>query len=234
MPISELYELDGVTVGATELSIPNGGTTLQALTTDALVQVWLDHFNIAKSDYFRLRIYEKVRSGGTQRVAFQTVLPPIAPSQILTFPPLMLMHGWDVTLQKVAGTDRAFDASIRAVTGSGLTEYDGMDAVTVGATELSIVSGTTTLQTVGDDGIYQLWVDPVTNMAKGDEFIARIYEKVEETGGTKRLVWEATLSDVPTELLVSPQLLLMHGWDMTLKKVAGTDRAFDASIRRAA
>ena len=36
-----------------------------------------------------------------------------------------------------------------------ISEPYELDGVTVGASELSIVSGTTTLQTVTDDGVYQ-------------------------------------------------------------------------------
>lgn len=114
-----------------------------------------------------------------------------------------------------------------------ISEEYTMSAVTVGATELSIVSGTTTLQNITTDGAYQLWIDPVTNMAKGDEFKIRIYEKV-KGAGTKRVVFVATLSDAQSENFVAPTLILMHGWDMTIQKIAGTDRAFDGSIRRIA
>lgn len=31
---------------------------------------------------------------------------------------------------------------------------------------------------------------------------------------------------------VTPSMLVMHGWDVTLQKVAGTDLAFDLSIRK--
>ncbi len=116
-----------------------------------------------------------------------------------------------------------------------ITEAYELDGVTVGSTELSVVSGTTSLQTVAETGAFQLWIDPVgAAMAKGDEFAIRIYEKVEATGGTKRVVFKATLSDAQSELFVTPTLVLMHGWDMTLQKIAGTDRAFDASIRKIA
>jgi hypothetical protein len=114
-----------------------------------------------------------------------------------------------------------------------ISEPYELDGVTVGSSELSIVSGTTTLQTITDDGVYQLWIDANT-MAKGDEFKIRIYEKVEATGGTKRVVLVATLSDAQSEIFVTPTLILMHGWDMTIQKIAGTDRAFDASIRKIA
>jgi len=114
-----------------------------------------------------------------------------------------------------------------------ISEPYELDGVTVGATELSIVSGTTTLQTITDDGVYQLWVDP-GNMAKADEFTIRIYEKVEATGGTKKVCAQWSLLGVQSQVFVTPTLILLHGWDMTIQKIAGTDRAFDASIRKVA
>lgn len=113
-----------------------------------------------------------------------------------------------------------------------ITVHAELDNVTVGATELSIISGTTTLSTDTTDGVYQLWVDDQGLMTKTEEYAIRIYEKVEETGGTKKQVFEATLKGVQSEIFVSPMLILMHGWDMTIQKIAGTDRAFDANIRR--
>lgn len=116
-----------------------------------------------------------------------------------------------------------------------VTEPYELDGVTVGSSELSIVSGTTTLQTITDDGVYQLWLDPVgAAMAKGDRFKIRIYEKVESTGGTKRVVHSQVLSHAQSQAVLMPGLLLMHGWDFTIQKEAGTDRAWDASIRKIA
>jgi hypothetical protein len=114
-----------------------------------------------------------------------------------------------------------------------ISEPYELDGVTVGATELSIVSGTTTLQTITDDGVYQLWID-AGNMAKADEFRVKLYEKVEGTGGTKKVFAAWTLLGVQTEIFVTPTFILINGWDMTIQKIAGTDRAFDASIRKVA
>ena len=114
-----------------------------------------------------------------------------------------------------------------------ISEPYELDGVTVGASELSIVSGTTTLQTVTDDGVYQLWIDAGV-MAKGDEFRVKLYEKVEATGGTKKVFAQWTLLGVQTEVFVTPTFILINGWDMTITKIAGTDRAFDASIRKVA
>lgn len=112
-----------------------------------------------------------------------------------------------------------------------ITEPYELDGVTVGASELSIVSGTTSLQTVTDDGVYQLWID-AGNMAKGDEFRVKLYEKVEATGGAKKVFATYSLTGVQSEIFVTPTFILINGWDMTITKIAGTDQAFDASIRK--
>lgn len=112
-----------------------------------------------------------------------------------------------------------------------ITEPYELDGVTIGSTEISILSGSTTLQSSTTSGVYQLWVD-AGNMAKGDEFRIKIKEKVEGTGGTQKTVGEWTLLGVQAEVFVTPTLVLFNGWDMTIVKIAGTDRAFDASVRR--
>jgi hypothetical protein len=115
-----------------------------------------------------------------------------------------------------------------------ISEPYELDGVTVGASELSLVSGTTTLQEITDDGMYQVWID-AGNMAKGDEYRVRLYEKVEGTGGTKKVYASFPLMGVQSENFLTPAgFVLMHGWDATIQKIAGTDRAFDASIRRIA
>lgn len=114
-----------------------------------------------------------------------------------------------------------------------ISEPYELDGVSISSSEISIVSGTTSLQTITDDGVYQLYVDPIgAAMAKGDEFAIRIYEKVEGTGGTKRELFKAILSDAQSQAFVTPTLILINGWDMTIQKIAGTDRSFDASIRK--
>lgn len=106
-----------------------------------------------------------------------------------------------------------------------------LSAVTVGATELSIVSGTTTLQNNTTAGVYQLVID-AANMAKGDQFIVKLYEKC-KAAGTKRVFSAWSLLGVQSQLFITPSFMLLNGWDMTITKLAGTDRAFDASIRKA-
>jgi hypothetical protein len=235
MPLTEPYELDNVTVGTGELSIVSGTTSLQTVSNEpGTYQLLIDPVtNMAKADKFVVRIYEKVElTGGTKRVAVEQVIYNIQ-SQIWIFPNLMLMHGWDMTIQKLAGTDRAFDASIRAITG-GLTEAYELDGVSIDGTEISITGGTSSLLTKVESGLYQLWLDPITNLVKSDKFIARIYETVEGTGGVKRLLYTIPIEGLQTELVYSPIFFLKNGWEMTLQRTAGTARAFDASIRKVA
>jgi hypothetical protein len=113
-----------------------------------------------------------------------------------------------------------------------ISEAYTLNAVTVGTTELSIVSGTTTLANDTNDGVYSLMVDS-GNMAKGDEFRVRVYEKC-LTGSTKKVIDGWTMLGVQGRNHYTPPMILMHGWDMTIQKIAGTDRAFTASIRKVA
>jgi hypothetical protein len=112
-----------------------------------------------------------------------------------------------------------------------LYEQYTLNGVTISGTETSIISGTSTLQNDYTNGVYQLWLD-ASAMAIGDEFLVRVYEKV-LASSTKRLFFQQTLSDAQSEILVTPSFILLNGWDMTLTKTAGTNRAFYASIRRA-
>ncbi len=83
------------------------------------------------------------------------------------------------------------------------------------------------------DGAFQLWVDLAT-MVNDDIVTLRIKEKVEATGGTQRLVWSATYKHIQARpAAVSPPLILIYGWDMTLEKEAGSNTAFPFTIRQA-
>jgi hypothetical protein len=106
-------------------------------------------------------------------------------------------------------------------------------ALTVSTTELSLITGTSTLQNNTTAGVYQLIVDGVANMARGDEFRVKIYEKA-RAGGTKRTLMQFLMNDAQSELLITPTLILMNGWDITIIRTSGSDRAFDTSIRQVA
>lgn len=114
-----------------------------------------------------------------------------------------------------------------------VTEFDSISAVSISTTEISILTGTSTLTDSTTAGAYQLFVDGIAaGMAKGDVFEVKVYEKV-LAGSTRRVVFVARLNGAQDEVFVTPTLMLLNGWNMTLKKISGTDRSFDASIRKA-
>ena len=111
--------------------------------------------------------------------------------------------------------------------------YSG--SITVSSVELSLVSGTSTLQSITDDGVYQIFLD-INAVANGDIFEVRVKEKI-TSGGTQRVAFMFYISDAPGADgagWVSPSLILLHGWDVTLVKIAGTDRSIPYSIRKVA
>lgn len=112
-------------------------------------------------------------------------------------------------------------------------EYAG--SLSVSTTELSLVSGTSTLQSVADAGVFQVFLD-LSALANGDVFEVRIYEKV-RSASTKRVVSTFVFTDAQgtdNANAVLPPLHLVHGWDVTVLRTAGSDRTLEYSIRKAA
>ncbi len=113
MAIAELYT-DSASIGTTEYSLVSDSTTPASDTTDGVFQVFIDTGNMAIGDQYRIIIKEKVTSAGSQRDIYAAVLTGTMTDNWVS-PSLILMHGWDVTIQKLAGTDRTFAWSIRQV-----------------------------------------------------------------------------------------------------------------------
>lgn len=109
--------------------------------------------------------------------------------------------------------------------------YSGTETVT--NDEWSLTGDDTSIDTIATDGVYQPWLN-LSALAAGDIFEFKIYEKV-TSSGTQRLCYVATFAGAQGEPhWVGPSLLLLHGWDMTLNKLAGTDRSITWSIRSVA
>jgi hypothetical protein len=102
----------------------------------------------------------------------------------------------------------------------------------VDTTEWSMVTDSAGPDAETSDGVFQLFLD-LSDMVTGDELQIRIYEKVQSTG-TQRVIYQSNLIGPQSPpSWVSPSLLLMHGWDMTLDAIAGTITV-EWSIRKAA
>jgi hypothetical protein len=85
-------------------------------TTDGVFQFVIDVANMARADATIIRIKEKCRSGDTQRLIHQWVLANDQADDLWVSPSLILLHGWDFTLEQTDGTGRAYPWSIRKVT----------------------------------------------------------------------------------------------------------------------
>lgn len=114
MAITELYSVTE-TVSTTEWSFTTDSSGPDADTTDGVFQLLLDVSALAAGDWFRVKLYEKVSSGGTQRLVEQWEIVGLQAKPGWISPSVILMHGWDWTVTKVAGTDRSITGSVRQV-----------------------------------------------------------------------------------------------------------------------
>jgi hypothetical protein len=105
-----------------------------------------------------------------------------------------------------------------------------IDSATIGTSEYFIASDSTVATYQTADGVVQLWLD-LNAMAAGDQYRVRGYEKV--NAGTARVVWESTLSGAQSTLFATPSAILGEGWEFSVTKIAGTDRAIAWSLRTA-
>jgi hypothetical protein len=85
---------------ATDTSYDTG----DAQTTDGYYQVFLDLADMVQADMLQIRAYEKCRSGDTQRMAYEAYLAGPQTNPLWVGPALCGLHGWDWTLDAIAGT----------------------------------------------------------------------------------------------------------------------------------
>lgn len=114
MAITAAYE-NTATISTIEYSLPNNSTTLTPITTDGVYQVFIDFSAITVTEVYDLKVYEKVTAAGTQKLVMTATIAGVQGQPAYVTPSLILMHGWDVTLKKISGTDRSISWSIRQV-----------------------------------------------------------------------------------------------------------------------
>jgi hypothetical protein len=113
-----------------------------------------------------------------------------------------------------------------------ITEYASGNK-TVSTTEWSLTTNTAGPDVDTSAGAYQVFLE-LNTLVKADQYVFKVYEKV-LSSSTQRLVFQAYFSNAQSEpVWVSPTLILLNGWDMTLLKVAGADASINFSVRRIA
>lgn len=106
------------------------------------------------------------------------------------------------------------------------------DSATISTTEYSLVNDSTSLATDTTDGIYQVFLD-LSAMTVTEQYQIKVYEKC-YSAGSKLVIYESIVTGTSAPTWVSPSLVLLYGWDVTVKKLAGTDRTIGWSIRQVA
>ena len=105
---------------------------------------------------------------------------------------------------------------------------------TIGVTEYSAPNAAnfSTGAVRTEDGVYQVFLD-TSDMVSGDQLRIRMYEKCRSVD-TTRVLYEAFITGTSSDSWVSPSLILLHGWDVTLTTIAGTTIVVNWSIRQVA
>jgi hypothetical protein len=103
------------TVGTTQHSLTTDTAGPDADTTPGVFQPFLDLNALAAGDSFRFAAYEKCRTGDTQRLLYSAEFTGAQSSPLWAGPSLLLGVGWDMTLTKIAGTDRTINWRISQV-----------------------------------------------------------------------------------------------------------------------
>ena len=112
--------------------------------------------------------------------------------------------------------------------------YAANNAVWTTDEDWSLTGDDNTIDTITDDGVYQVFID-FNALVDGDQWEVKFWEKVQSTG-TQRQFWSAVISNNQGEndIWVSPSMILLHGWDVTLTQLTATDRDIEWSIRKVA
>ena len=84
-------------------------------TTDGVFQFFIDCANLANGDTIEVQVLEKVLSGSTARIVFESVISNVQDEPVWASPALVLLHGWTLQLKQTAGTARSFDWSQRKI-----------------------------------------------------------------------------------------------------------------------
>jgi hypothetical protein len=105
-------------------------------------------------------------------------------------------------------------------------------ASTIGDTEWSLVTNSAGPNAEAASGVFQAFVD-LSAMDTYDVYLLQVYEKA-RTGDAQHVVCSAYFEGAQDEpIAATPSLILGIGWDITIKKISGTDRSINWRISKA-
>ncbi|MGH7894874.1 MAG: hypothetical protein ACREQL_09405 [Candidatus Binatia bacterium] len=103
------------------------------------------------------------------------------------------------------------------------------DSATISTTEYFLASDSTTASYQTTDLVLQAFIH-FAAMAAGDSFEIKVYENVNGQGPL--LVWYALVEGAQANPVVTPSLIVGEGWEISVKKLAGTNRVVHWSLRK--
>ncbi len=105
---------DSATISTTEFFLASDSTSATYQTTKCAVQLFLDLSALTASETYVLRWYQKVNAG-TARVFSTTTFTGVQSPANYASLSFVVGDGWEASLQKTAGTDRAIAWSLRTI-----------------------------------------------------------------------------------------------------------------------
>ena len=103
-------------------SVASGSLTTtsseQDLSTQSSANVWVlavDTANMVNGDEIVIRIYGKARTSDTERLLYVSRFAHVQSDPLKLSPPVPTPHHFRATLQRIAGTDRAYPWELRSL-----------------------------------------------------------------------------------------------------------------------
>ncbi len=102
-------------VDTTEWSMTTDTSGPDVETSAGIFQAFIDLNALVAGDQFTFTVYEKVRTGDTQRKVYTATFSDVQVTPVWVSPTLILGVGWDMTLLKVSSTNRTINWRISKV-----------------------------------------------------------------------------------------------------------------------
>ena len=100
-------------IGTTPFSLPNNSTTLTPMTDAQDVSAWVKFASLAVADRFQVEILDKMTGMGDAQETVEKFIVQGPGSPVILTPFIPLIHGWDIRVTKLSGTDRTVTWSLR-------------------------------------------------------------------------------------------------------------------------
>ena len=104
MALTELFSSTGfiaTTSAPVSIAQATPSTNLSASTSAGVIQALLNFNNMIAGEQYEVKLWEKTVSADTQRLLESWVVDGAQAEPVLILPAVVLMNGWDLTVQRV-------------------------------------------------------------------------------------------------------------------------------------